>query len=98
VSEEKAKGASKKTRKRANPITYLKLTSTIAIGSWVAYAFQRVVELAYGNHDIYFDIGLVVAAVFLLVFFTLYLWAIDRHGWIAQMLGAGKEENSEQKP
>ena len=79
------------SRKRYGFRTYLRLSTGIFIITAFYYVFTKLLDTVYGKFDpgLTITIGLLVLGFIL--GFGLYMWLIDRHGTLAEMLGAKEE-------
>ncbi len=74
-------------RRRVGFQTYLRLSLGVFIISVLYYVFSKLLDLVYGNFNVT-NLNYLLLVILLFIFgFAVYLWVVDRDGFLARMLG-----------
>ena len=80
------------TRRRVGFRTYLRISFGVFIISILYYVFSKLLDQVYGNFNVS-NLNSLLLVILLFIFgFALYLWVIDRDGFLARMLGVDGEK------
>ncbi len=79
----------KAEKRRPGPLVYLELMVAVVLLAGVNYIFTKLIDALFGNSNAASNAGIIIVLFVFLFAFTIYIWAVDRHGVFARMLGQG---------